>query len=52
MKQVIAVGKWSKEDKAWKMVIALHRSPNRSAGGRVNRAEPRRSTPRPTDIDR
>lgn len=23
--QVIAVGKWSKEDKRWKMLVALHR---------------------------
>jgi hypothetical protein len=49
MRRVVAIGKWSKEDKDWKMVLALRppngNSPATSApSGRHNalRAKPRK----------
>jgi hypothetical protein len=41
--KVIATGKWSKAEKRWNKVIALHRPPAGTSGSPLKRSEPRRA---------
>ena len=44
MKMLMAMGKWSKADKRWNVVVALRRPSASTPASPPKRAEPRRNT--------
>lgn len=45
MKQVVAMGRWSKSDQQWKTVVALHRIGSSAKATAARRGERRESQP-------
>ena len=43
--QVVAIGKWSKAEKRWKMVVALRRPPGSAPASALKQHEGRHSAP-------
>lgn len=48
MKQVVAMGRWSKTEQQWKTVVALHRIGSNAKASSATRGE-RRDAGRPND---